>query len=83
LQDGIPSTDNNLPLKAVFLGQKRASVYHRCTHASIKKLALVVCLLAIAVWCPAQEPDSTIKVDVKLVNVFVTVTDEHGRLSRA
>ncbi|HXW90997.1 MAG TPA: VWA domain-containing protein [Terriglobales bacterium] len=27
---------------------------------------------------PAQEPGSTIKVNVKLVNVFVTVTDEHG-----
>ena len=27
---------------------------------------------------PAQESDSTIKVDVKLVNVFVTVTDDHG-----
>jgi Ca-activated chloride channel homolog len=26
----------------------------------------------------AQNPDSTIKVDVKLVNVFVTVTDDHG-----
>jgi Ca-activated chloride channel family protein len=27
---------------------------------------------------PAEEPDPTIKVDVKLVNVFVTVTDMHG-----
>lgn len=27
---------------------------------------------------PAPEDDNTIKVDVKLVNVFVTVTDEHG-----
>jgi Ca-activated chloride channel homolog len=27
---------------------------------------------------PAQGPDSTFKVNVKLVNVFVTVTDEHG-----
>lgn len=26
----------------------------------------------------AQEPDTTFKVNVKLVNVFVTVTDEHG-----
>ncbi|PYX97814.1 MAG: VWA domain-containing protein [Acidobacteria bacterium] len=26
----------------------------------------------------SQEPESTVKVDVKLVNVFVTVTDEHG-----
>ena len=27
---------------------------------------------------PAESPDTTFKVDVKLVNVFVTVTDEHG-----
>ena len=26
----------------------------------------------------AEEPETTLKVDVKLVNVFVTVTDEHG-----
>src|SRR5437588_2064247 len=26
----------------------------------------------------AQDPEPTVKVDVKLVNVFVTVTDEHG-----
>ena len=26
----------------------------------------------------AQAPETTVKVDVKLVNVFVTVTDEHG-----
>ena len=26
----------------------------------------------------AQNPETTLKVDVKLVNVFVTVTDEHG-----
>jgi Ca-activated chloride channel family protein len=28
--------------------------------------------------CQGQESGTTIKVDVKLVNVFVTVTDEHG-----
>jgi Ca-activated chloride channel family protein len=27
---------------------------------------------------PGQEPETTVKVDVKLVNVFVTVTDDHG-----
>jgi len=26
----------------------------------------------------AEKPDTTIKVDVKLINVFVTVTDQHG-----
>lgn len=28
--------------------------------------------------CMAQDPETTLKVDVKLVNVFVTVTDAHG-----
>ena len=36
-------------------------------------LLLVLCLVSVA-----QEPDPTFKVDVKLVNVFVTVTDDHG-----
>jgi Ca-activated chloride channel family protein len=36
-------------------------------------LLLLLCLVSIA-----QEPDTTFKVDVKLVNVFVTVTDDHG-----
>lgn len=45
---------------------------------------LVICTLAGAQQAPAQngrvqtEPGSTLKVDVKLVNVFVTVTDAHG-----
>jgi len=37
-------------------------------------LALIVLSSALA----AQEPETTLKVDVKLVNVFVTVTDSHG-----
>jgi Ca-activated chloride channel homolog len=38
------------------------------------------CILALAIAVPvwAQEPSTTLKVKVKLVNVFVTVTDEHG-----
>src|SRR5205807_1350102 len=36
---------------------------------------LVVCL---SVACIAQDSDTTFKVNVKLVNVFVTVTDQHG-----
>jgi len=42
------------------------------------RVASIVLLLVIAVLCSAQDPPSTIKVDVKLVNVFVTVTDERG-----
>jgi Ca-activated chloride channel family protein len=33
---------------------------------------------AVCLTSGAQEPDPTFKVNVKLVNVFVTVTDEHG-----
>lgn len=35
-------------------------------------------VLAITPQLSAQEPSTTLKVDVKLVNVFVTVTDLHG-----
>lgn len=38
----------------------------------------ILLLVVAASWAAAQEPSSTLKVDVKLVNVFVTVTDEHG-----
>src|SRR5512135_2433722 len=38
------------------------------------------CILAMAIVAPvwAQDQSTTLKVNVKLVNVFVTVTDEHG-----
>jgi Ca-activated chloride channel homolog len=41
---------------------------------------LLVCALIAVVRVPllAEEPETTLKVDVKLVNVFVTVTDAHG-----
>src|SRR6266478_2941160 len=42
-------------------------------RAATAGLALVLCLVSFG-----QESDTTFKVDVKLVNVFVTVTDEHG-----
>jgi len=42
-------------------------------RAATSGLVLVLCIATVA-----QEPDTTFKVDVKLVNVFVTVTDEHG-----
>jgi Ca-activated chloride channel family protein len=43
----------------------------------MKKLCLAAILGAITATCFSQD-DSTLKVDVKLVNVFVTVTDAHG-----
>jgi Ca-activated chloride channel family protein len=46
---------------------------------SIAKPAAIACLLfCLPSAGRAQESDNTFKVDVKLVNVFVTVTDEHG-----
>ena len=40
-------------------------------------LLLFICAV-VCLSCHAQEPDTTFKVYVKLVNVFVTVTDERG-----
>src|SRR5579872_5637942 len=42
-------------------------------RAATAGLALVLCIVSAA-----QDSDTTLKVDVKLVNVFVTVTDERG-----
>ncbi len=53
----------------------------------MRKSAIVIVLMlacaAYAQQAPAQkqatpEPETTVKVDVKLVNVYVTVTDDHG-----
>src|SRR5438105_12507227 len=46
-------------------------------QAATAGLLLFICA-AVCFPCNAQEPDTTFKVNVKLVNVFVTVTDEHG-----
>jgi hypothetical protein len=75
LQDNRPVNGQQLDANA--RGRKRAYVYQSYSHGSVNKPATIVFLLAIAILWFAQEP-STIKVDVKLANVFVTVTDEHG-----
>lgn len=49
------------------------------TSPQMFRPATIVLLIAMCGPLCAQEPSSTLKVDVKLVNVFVTVTDEHGR----
>ena len=46
-------------------------------QAATAALLLFICT-AVCLPCNAQEPDTTFKVNVKLVNVFVTVTDERG-----
>src|SRR5216684_1972419 len=42
------------------------------------KPAVFLLFLSLCATGLAQDPETTMKVDVKLVNVFVTVTDEHG-----
>src|SRR5438128_12365508 len=44
----------------------------------MNELAVFVFLLSLCTGAVAQEPETTVKVNVKLVNVFVTVTDDHG-----
>jgi len=44
----------------------------------MKRTAIAVLALGICGHCFGQQSDPTFKVDVKLVNVFVTVTDDHG-----
>jgi Ca-activated chloride channel homolog len=46
--------------------------------ATASLLFLISAAVAAQQPAPHQEPSTTLKVDVKLVNVFVTVTDAHG-----
>jgi Ca-activated chloride channel homolog len=49
----------------------------RCSQATVCALACALIFSAI-VPLLAEEPETTLKVDVRLVNVFVTVTDANG-----
>jgi Ca-activated chloride channel homolog len=61
----------------------RAKKARACVWLEARSSKLVACLLVCtftlcaAALC-AEEPETTLKVDVKLVNVFVTVTDASG-----
>jgi len=44
----------------------------------MKQILVGILIFTFSLACTAQKQDDTIKVDVKLVNVFVTVTDDHG-----
>ena len=44
----------------------------------VARFIVCVLFLCITAGLLAEEPETTIKVDVRLVNVFVTVTDGHG-----
>ena len=53
----------------------------RSSRRSVGKIAWILAVCASASLMAelmAEEPEGTLKVDVKLVNVFVTVTDAHG-----
>ena len=62
-------------MRRILQSQRICSFLLESTAQVAAILALVACALSPAV---AQTSDTTIKVDVKLVNVFVTVTDSHG-----
>ena len=49
-------------------------------RGSQRTAPLIACILIafVSARSIAQEPETTLKVDVKLVNVFVTVTDARG-----
>jgi Ca-activated chloride channel family protein len=52
---------------------------HRLHMRWLRALFSLILIFAASASCPAQDDaTTTVKVDVKLVNVFVTVTDEHG-----
>jgi Ca-activated chloride channel family protein len=62
----------------------RAKRVAACSWLATRYMQLLFCLivcafaLGVSTSLYAQAPETTIKVDVKLVNVFVTVTDAHG-----
>jgi Ca-activated chloride channel family protein len=62
-----------------FLRHSYAGSWRKITSTFPMRLVLTAgLLLVLSLASPAQESDDTFKVDVKLVNVFVTVTDERG-----
>src|SRR5271156_33679 len=68
-------------LRASIFGQTESARSPRLAARSSQLAAIVI--VCVLIGCAAsrvlaEEPGDTVKVDVKLVNVFVTVTDEHG-----
>jgi Ca-activated chloride channel family protein len=57
----------------------KARIVHRMKRFTTLISFLLACAALSAQQAPAQkQPEGTLKVDVKLVNVYVTVTDAHG-----
>ena len=58
--------------------ERRPDFAEKKFQTLMKPFAIAGVICGLAFGGLAQQADSTFKVDVKLVNVFVTVTDEHG-----
>ena len=67
-----------LPLRAASYGLRAIGVRGGAKRVHVFIFIACALLLCAGALSTAEEPDSTIKVDVKLVNVFVTVTDSRG-----
>ena len=65
-------------LVCVLSGIYRSRATRNTRISQMKQVATAGLLLVLCLVSAAQGPDTTFKVDVKLVNVFVTVTDERG-----
>ena len=60
-------------------GLTKAHTFQRMTRSTTLISFLLACAVSSAQQAPTQkQPENTLKVDVKLVNVYVTVTDAHG-----
>ena len=51
---------------------------HLATNHILRVSFVFLAVVCTSARLPAEEPETTLKVDVKLVNVFVTVTNAHG-----
>src|SRR5208337_4154901 len=59
-------------------GGRGAGIQMTEAHMKCAQRVLLLLIMLAAARLLAEEPETTIKVDVKLVNVFVTVTDARG-----
>jgi Ca-activated chloride channel homolog len=65
-------------LVAAVAGRSATGMRRTSLNFQLGTIATAGLMLSLSLAALAQESDSTFKVDVKLVNVFVTVTDDHG-----
>ena len=72
--DKVRATSRNLRAVRRHFGRLCAQRWPRFTICAWMCALLLAAIVPLA----AEEPETTLKVDVKLVNVFVTVTDANG-----